>query len=110
MCYPLYTLLLPTVHPAAPTVYSAAPDAGIGEEAVNAIVGVYPTPISLYRAYAAALKDALACGRNAPAAARALLADVAQGSGQRLGPSKAAAVYDKLFANGWNLAGQQQQQ
>lgn len=75
-----------------------------------AIVAAYPTPISLYRAYASTITAAMAANRNATAAARALLADLTQGSGQRVGPSKAAVVYDKLFANGWNLAEQQQQQ
>jgi hypothetical protein len=82
--------------------------AGIGEEAVCAVVAAYPTPISLYRAYEATIRAAMAQGpggQHAVAAARGLLADLAQGSGQRLGPAKAAVVYDRLFANGWNLAG-----
>jgi hypothetical protein len=84
--------------------------AGIGEEAVTAIVAAYPTPISLYRAYEASIKAALRSNGNAVAAARGLLVDLVQGSGQRLGPSKAAVVYDKLFANGWNLGKAQHQQ
>lgn len=80
--------------------------AGIGEEAVCAVVAAYPTPISLYRAYEATIQAAMARGPSghAVAAARGLLADLAQGSGQRLGPAKAAVVYERLFANGWNLA------
>lgn len=90
----------------APLALAACVHAGIGEEAVCAVVAAYPTPISLYRAYEATIQAAMAQGPggHAVAAARGLLADLAQGSGQRLGPAKAAVVYDRLFANGWNLA------
>lgn len=88
---------------------------------MSAIVAAYPTPISLYRAYNNTITAALAgsgagaaaaggegggsTSSNATAAARGLLANLTQGSGQRLGPSKAAVVFDRLFANGWNLGG-----
>jgi hypothetical protein len=48
---------------------------------------------------------ALAAGHNATGAAQALLCDVCQASGQRVGTAKSKHVYDKLFANGWNLSG-----
>jgi hypothetical protein len=80
---------------------------------VAAIVATYPTPISLFRAYEATITTALnapapQAGIGATAAARGLLAGLQQGSGQRLGASKAAAVFDALFANGWKLAQQQE--
>eukprot|EP00775_Hariotina_reticulata_P012004 gene12004-12148_t len=78
---------------------------GIGVEAVLAIVSIYPTPISLFWAYEATIQAALAAGHNATGAAQALLCDVCQASGQRVGPAKSKHVYDKLFANGWNVTG-----
>lgn len=96
-------LLPPTItYVSSPNNIDDCVYAGIGEEAVNAIVAAYPTPISLYRAYELTIKDSIAANRNATAAAKSMLANLTQSSGQRVGPSKAAVVYDKLFANGWN--------
>jgi hypothetical protein len=79
--------------------------AGIGVEAVHAVVAAYPTPISLFRAYEACMRQALASPNgNATAAAQGMLTTLQLGSGRQLGPHKARVVYEKLFMNGWDVA------
>ena len=78
--------------------------AGIGVEAVQAVVAAYPTPISLFRAYQSCMRAALAApGGNATAAAQGMLTGLQLGSGRSLGLHKARVVYEKLFMNGWDV-------
>jgi hypothetical protein len=83
---------------------AAAALAGIGVEAVQAVVAAYTTPISLFRAYETCMRQALALpGGNATAAAQGMLTSLQLGSGRQLGPHKARVVYEKLFMNGWDV-------
>lgn len=96
----------PLAHP--PLALLTSPHTGLGQVAVTAIAAEYPTPISLFKAYEAAARAAMAAGRNVDAAARGLLAgltasDGAGGGVRMVGTQKSARVYDHLFSNGWQV-------
>ena len=77
---------------------SSAVVAGISSETCETILQAYPTPISLWRAYEAVIRDATGRGQNTVAAANKLLTCL-----PRIGPDTSRLVFSSLFANGWQL-------
>jgi len=62
------------------------------------ILQEYPTPISLWRAYQACIRGALAGGGDAVAAGNSMLTRL-----PGIGPETSRSVYTHLMANGWEL-------
>lgn len=73
---------------------------GFGHGTAQRVVRAFPTPRALFDAFEAAIRAARAGGRDAVAAARAVLREQAG-----LSAAKAAQAYDDLYANGWHVAG-----
>lgn len=73
---------------------------GFGQGLAQKVIAVFPTPRSLFDAFEAAIRGALAGGGGGDGvgAARRVLRERAG-----LSAPKAAQVYDELFANGWHV-------
>lgn len=68
----------------------------------EAITRHYPTPISLFRAYAAAHAAAESEGRDSERACVQVLAGLQVTLTRKIGPSAAGSVYRNLFQPGWH--------
>ncbi|KAK9831459.1 hypothetical protein WJX81_007468 [Elliptochloris bilobata] len=77
---------------------------GVGSELAEAVLRAYPTPLSLWRAYAAAQSAASAAGQPAGPAAAAVLAGLPVSAHRKVSPAQAAKVFGGLFACGWQAA------
>ena len=67
----------------------------------EAILRVYPTPVSLFRAYEATWRQAVARGGDAAAECSALLFQLPVGPGRSIQKQQAQKVFTCLFANAW---------
>lgn len=74
--------------------------AGVGADLAEAILGVYPTPLSLKTAYEAAMKGAPQ--GQAVTAAQRLLEGIRVSPARKIGAQQSGRVFDTLFAAGWH--------
>ncbi len=78
--------------------------AGMGTSAVHAVLAAYPTARSLHEAYEDAAREARREGRDASAAACALLANLPlPGNTGRVGANKSRDVFELLFLENSDL-------
>ena len=75
--------------------------AAVGADVAEAILQVYPTPLSLFRAYEAAISQAQARGGSPLEEASELLLNIHVGPGPAIGPVRSRKVFTTLFANAW---------
>ena len=73
---------------------------GVGADLAEAILRVYPTPLSLHTAYEAGMRGAPA-GQVVTAAQR-LLEGIRVSPARKIGAQQSAKVFDTLFAAGWH--------
>ena len=76
----------------------------MGCELAEAVLRAYPTPLSLWHAYAAALASASAAGQAPAPAAAGVLAGLPVSARRKISPAQAAKVFSGLFAGGWQAA------
>ncbi|KAK9812501.1 hypothetical protein WJX73_004560 [Symbiochloris irregularis] len=73
----------------------------VGADVSEAILRVYPTPVSLWRAYRDRMLQAQAQSKSVVAEATALLVGIPVGPGRTIGNRQASNVFTSMFANGW---------
>lgn len=78
---------------------------GVGNLLSDAILRAYPTPISLWSAYRAAIIAAMQRNGDAVAAANGMLVGLTVSQGiRKVTARESALVYRSLFSNGWQVA------
>lgn len=77
----------------------------VGADAAEAILKLYPTPLSLFQAYEEKMLQARARGENVVGAANAMLQGTPLNPQRKLGPMASQKVFSCLFANGWDPSG-----
>lgn len=71
--------------------------AGIGPMVIDAILQLYPTPLSLHRAFQKAMDDAVGIGRDPADAAYAVLRGVPTTPGRTITHRQSSLVFHALF-------------
>lgn len=75
---------------------------GVGQDAAEAILRQYPTPISLWRAYQSIMAAAISGGTDATAQAQQMLRDIPTSALRKIGPSTSKKVFECLFSDQCN--------
>lgn len=74
--------------------------AGVGADVAETILQAYPTPLSLWKAFEAAMKNA--APGSALGDARRVLTGLVVSPARKISVNQSAKVFDSLFAAGWN--------